>query len=107
MNFLDAQKELAEAISSAGGRVNVYFWRLSGDAPNSLCRFLGMEEEELKVVLRLCKIYNEKENFSKNNFELLMSQCGCDWTTFRVEGKVERFIRIGNGGGTGASKEHV
>jgi hypothetical protein len=58
-----------------------------------------MEDEELKLVLRPCKIYiGEKDNFSKNNFELLMFQCGCDWTTFRVNARVERFIRIGNGG---------
>jgi hypothetical protein len=98
MNYLDAQKKLAETIAAAGSKVNPYFWRLSGDAPNSLCRFLGIEEEELKLVLRLCKIYTgEKDNFSKNNFELLMSQCGCDWTTFRLYQRVERFIKIGDG----------
>jgi hypothetical protein len=77
----------------------VFFWQLSGDAPNSLCRFLGMTEDELKIVLRLCKIYiGEQDNFSKNNFELTMSHCGCDWTTCRLNGKVERFIKIGKEG---------
>jgi hypothetical protein len=97
MNYLNAQKELVEAIVTASGKVDTYFWRLSGDQPNSLCRFLGMDEEELKVVLRLCKIYNgERDNFSKNNFDLLMSQCGYDWTTYRLNQKVERFSRIGD-----------
>jgi hypothetical protein len=97
MNFLDAQKEFAESIKMAGSKVKSYFWRLSGDEPNSLCRFLGMEEKELKSILRLCKIYTgEKDNFSKNNFELLMSQCGLDYTTYRLLSKHERFILIGN-----------
>jgi hypothetical protein len=100
MNYLDAQNELSEAIKMVSSKVKSYFWRLSGDAPNSLCRFLGMEEKELKSVLRLCKILNgEKDNFSKNQFELLMSQCGCDYTTYRLQAKVERFILIGNGEG--------
>jgi hypothetical protein len=99
MNFLEAQRDLAESIVSAGSKLEAYFWRLSGDEPNSLCRFLCMEEEELKVVLRLCKIYTgEKDNFSKNNFDFLLSQCGCERTTFRLEGKLERFIMIGHGG---------
>lgn len=99
MNFLEAQQELAESIKSASSKVETYFWRLSGDAPNSLCKFLGMGEEELKVILRLCRIYTgEKDNFSKNNFEMTMSQSLCDWTTFRLNGKLERYIRIGVGG---------
>ena len=66
MNFLQAQSELSESIKAAAS----HFWRLSGDEPNSLCHFLGMEEEELKGVLCLCKVYNgEKDNISnpKNN----------------------------------------
>ena len=78
MNYLEAQKQLVDSIKSALTTVNSYFWRLSGDEPNSLCRFLCMEEEELKVILRLCKIYNiyngDKDDFSKNNFKTLMEQ---------------------------------
>jgi hypothetical protein len=52
--------------------VNAYYWRLSGEAPNSLCKFLGVEEEELKTILQLCKVYNVDsiDNFSRNNFEI-------------------------------------
>jgi hypothetical protein len=58
-----------------------------------------MEEEELKNVLRLCKIYvGDKDNFSKNNCEILVLQCETDWTTYRLNGKAERFIRLGQGG---------
>jgi len=95
-NFPSAQQKLAEAIAVAGERVTPYFWRLSGDEPNSLCRILGMEEEELMAILRTCKIYfGEKGNFSKNNFEVLMFRCGCDWTTYHLNQKTERFIKIG------------
>ena len=72
----------------------------SGDEPDSLFRFLGTEEEELKDVLRLCKVYNgEKDNISKNNFELLMGCYGTHWTHYHFPGagKAERFIKIGIG----------
>jgi hypothetical protein len=99
MNYLDALGELAGTIKAAAAKVNCYFWQLSGDAPNSLCKFLCMGEEELKVVLRLCKIYiGEKDNFSKNNFPPMMTLCGCDSTTFKLNGKLERFIKIGEEG---------
>jgi hypothetical protein len=99
MNFLEAQHELAESIKNAAVKVNPYFWQLPGDEPNSLCRFLGIGEEELKKSLRLCKIYNgEKDNFSKNNFEVTMAKAGCDWTTCRLKGTVQRFIKIGKEG---------
>jgi hypothetical protein len=72
-------------------------WRLTGDEPNSLCWFLGIAEEELKVVLRLSKIYTgDQDNFSKNKFELLVTQCETDWTIYRIQGKPERFIRLGS-----------
>jgi hypothetical protein len=100
MNHMQVQQEVAAFIKATASTVNkAYFWRLSGDAPNSLCRFLGMEEEKLKNVLRLCKIYvGDKDNFSKNNFEILVLQCETDWTTYRLHGKAERFIRLGQGG---------
>jgi hypothetical protein len=100
MNFLEAQQELAESIKTAAAKVKPYFWQLSGDEPNSLCRFLGVAEEELKKSLRLCKIYiGEKDNFSKNNnFEMTMAKSGCDWTTCRLNGIVQRFIKIGKEG---------
>ena len=99
MNFSIAQQQLAESVKSISAKVNFYFWRLSGDEPNSLCKLLGMEEEQLKVVLRLCKIYTgAADNFCKNNFEVLMGMCECDSTTFRLLGKMERFILIGNHG---------
>jgi hypothetical protein len=99
MNYRVAQEEFARSLLAASSKVNFYFWRLSGDEPNSLCRFLGMEEEELKVVLRVCKIYiGEADNISKNNFEMVMGLSQCDFTTFRLNSKVERFILVGKEG---------
>ena len=92
-------EELATTINSAASNCNCYFWRLSSNAPNSLCKFLGVEEDQLKVVLRLCKIYTgKKDNLSKNNFEKFMSVLSrSDWTTFQFNGKKEYFIKIGGG----------
>jgi hypothetical protein len=70
MIYLQAQHEFADSIKLVGSKVKSYFWRLSGEEPNSLSRFLGIEEKELKSILRLCKIYpGDKDSFSKNNFE--------------------------------------
>jgi hypothetical protein len=70
--------------------------------PNSLCKFLGVEEEELKTNLRLCKDNNvdSNDNFSRNNFEMLMMVCKphVDWVPYCHNLKPERFIRIGHGG---------
>jgi hypothetical protein len=91
-----AQEQLALQMKTVSSKVSHYFWRLSGDEPNSLCRLLGMEEEELKVVLRLCKVYiGDTDNFSKNNFEQVMALCECDFTTYRLKNSVERFILVG------------
>jgi hypothetical protein len=99
MNFRVAQQQLALQMKTVSSKVNYYFWRLSGDEPNSLCRLLGMEEEELKVVLRVCKVYiGDTDNFSKNNFEQVMALSECDYTTYRINNRVERFIRVGKEG---------
>jgi hypothetical protein len=98
MNFLDGQQKLVVSIKSASDRVNAYFWRLSGDEPNSLCRLLGMEEDELKVIFRLCKIYiGDKNNLSKKNFDFFLDLCGCEHTTFRLKKQLVWFIKIGKG----------
>jgi hypothetical protein len=103
MNFLHAQEKLAESIIKAGRGVSPYFWRLSGDAANSLNRILDVPEEDLKVALRLCKIYTgENDNFSKKNFDSLITKSGCDWTTYRLNNKVERFLKVGDKGGKAA-----
>jgi hypothetical protein len=51
MNLHEAQEEFVSFIKSLGSNVDAYLWRLFGDAPNSLCKFLGLEEEELKIIL--------------------------------------------------------
>jgi hypothetical protein len=108
MNFLQAQENLAESIIKAGRGVSPYFWRLSGDAANSLNRILGVAEEDLKVILRLCNIYTgENDNFSKKNFDLLITKSGCDWTTYRLNGKVGRFLKIGDKGGRAALPKEI
>jgi hypothetical protein len=56
MNFMEAQQELAEFMKATASTVKACFWRLSGDGPNSLSRFLGIDEADLMLVLRLCKI---------------------------------------------------
>ena len=99
MNFLEAQKDLATSITSAARNMNSYFWRLSGDEPNSLCKFLCMPEEDLKVILRLCKIYTgARDNVSKKNFEALMTLLDNDFTRYQMKSKLELFIKIGKCG---------
>jgi hypothetical protein len=99
MDFLHAQKLLAGILKSVDERVDQYFWRLTGKEPNSLCILLGIEEESLKVILRACKIYiGDADNVSKRSLELLMDQAGLDFTTFRMKGIFDRFIKLGKKG---------
>jgi hypothetical protein len=81
-------------------KVDCYFWRLTGKEPNSLCIFLGIEEETLKSLLRACKVYiGDNDHVSKKNFELLMDQSGLDWTVFQRKGMGgDRFIKFGKKG---------
>jgi hypothetical protein len=39
-----AQDDLAATIKEAASKTLPYYWRLSGNEPNSLCQFLGIEE---------------------------------------------------------------
>jgi hypothetical protein len=100
MDFYQAHQQFAEFIKCASNKVNAYYWRLSGEGPNSLCKFLGEEEEELKTILQLCKVYNvdSNNNFSRNNLEMLMMMMckpHVDWVPYCHNLKTERFIRIG------------
>jgi hypothetical protein len=84
MTFVMAQEQLALTIKAAGRNVYPYFWRLSGDEPNSLCRFLSLDEEGMKGVLRQCRIYSGvNDNFKKKEFENFMSKYSIgEWTTY-------------------------
>jgi hypothetical protein len=97
---------LVDSIKAASVRVNAYFWRLSGDEPNSLCRLLGMEEEELKVILHLCKIYiGDKDNLLKKNFDSFLNLCCCEHTTYRLKKQLVWLIKVGNGNSVTVPKD--
>jgi hypothetical protein len=100
IDFLQAQKLFSEILKTHNERLDQYFWRLTGKEPNSLCMVLGIGEDNLKTILKACKVYiGELENVSKKNFELLMDQSGLDWTVFKMKGKgVDRFIKLGKRG---------
>ena len=86
-DYAQAQQYLANAIQVASTKVNRYYWRVSGNEANSLCRILLLGEEELKVLLRHCRIYQgANDNFSKNHFELLMLACKCEYTSYVLHG---------------------
>ena len=73
MNYFDAIAALAEIIEPLASTTAAYFWRLSGDEPNSLCCFLCIEEEEMKSLLRFCGIYfGEDDKFKSDKFDLTM-----------------------------------
>jgi len=93
---MEAQQTLATSIKSVASNVNSYFWRLSGDEPNSLCKLLSIQEEELKVILRLCEIYRGKnDNFNKNKFEEFVNMLSSGgWTKVKIKKSNEHFILI-------------
>jgi hypothetical protein len=70
MNYLEALQELVTSIKTAASKSSPYFWKLTGDEENSLGKFLGMSDNELRVILRLCKIYTvqRKRQFFEEQF---------------------------------------
>jgi hypothetical protein len=96
MNYAEAQQNLAKSILLVGTNVHRYYWRVSGNETNSLCRILFLGEEELKVKLRNCRILTgANDNFSKKFFDSLMLACQSRWTTYHLKNKKEWFIKIG------------
>jgi hypothetical protein len=103
MHFLQAQNCLAAIINDFGASTQQYFWRLSGEKPNSLCKFLGRNEEDVKAVLRMCFIYRGPlDKINRKNFENLMSICGCQSTKYNMEYD----IAIGEGVGRISRKNY-
>ena len=102
MELFEAQQQFADFVKSLSDTVNAYYWWLSGEAPNSLCKFLGVQENDIKILLRFFKVYHleSNDNFKKKNFDSLMLMCHphVSWVEYRLNGKPERFIKIGLGG---------
>jgi hypothetical protein len=101
MDFVSARRELSMVIRSLAVGMNRCFWKLSGDDPNSLCRFLCIEEDQLRQVLRLCGVFTDtaktKDRLSKNNFDLLMAEISSGGNTHNTFKKMN-YIEIGDAG---------
>jgi hypothetical protein len=100
MHYATHQKNLVAAIKTVAANVAAYYWKLSGDEPNSLCKLLSLEEEDLKIVLRNCEIYYGQDDFfNKNIFdEFIQYLSPHGWILVKIRGKREYFIYLGDVG---------
>jgi len=97
MTHVAAQDQLASLIIKLSSCTVLHWWKLLGDEPNSLCKFLDMPYSDMRLVLRKCHIlYGEGDKFRTSEYEKLMAQIGCDYTTYRPCGKPEHFIKLGD-----------
>jgi hypothetical protein len=97
-----ARENLARILNEISPRVTSYCWKLGGDDHDSLSRFMGVDEDDMVKVLRLCEIYGSSDtNVRMGKFEAFayfLDRACCEWTTYRAAGtrKAIPFIRIGS-----------
>ena len=48
---VEVQEMFAEVITKLGTTTATYWWKLLGDEPNSLCRFLDVTSNEMTLLL--------------------------------------------------------
>jgi len=102
VSHADAIKLFARVLESYHQKLTSYWWRLSGNDANSLCRLLGVDADAVVNIYRKCNVLvGPQDKFRLKNFEMLIEFCGLDWSKFRpVRGELERFIKIGIAEGT-------
>jgi len=97
LNEVTAQEDLAVLINRLSVAAVSHWWKLIGDEPNCLCRFLDMPWEDLRSILRKCRVlYGENDSFRTIKFEELMGRIGCEWSLYRPSHKIDQFLRLGD-----------
>lgn len=99
MDFYEALKGVAELLKQVSSQTaEAYYWLITGDEPNSLCRLLGITEEEMNTVFVACRIFApDTSKFSANYFQMLTSLAEVDSTVYKINKVSHRFILIGQG----------
>lgn len=95
-----AQEKFAKTLTQESEKVASCFWKLSGDDPNSLSRFLGLTWSELREILVLCAVCKHSTWFmDRNNLATLFrDRCGFKCTLCKhQELKAEWFVKVGKG----------
>jgi len=73
INHVKAQELLAELVNKLGSTTVCYWWKLLGNDHNSLCRFLDVPYDQMRLTLRKCRIlYGEGDSFRTSEYESLM-----------------------------------
>jgi len=72
MTHVEAQQALADLITKLGSTTVCYWWKLLGNKPNSLSRLLDVSDEEMRLILRKCRIlYRSADSLCTSEFENL------------------------------------
>ena len=97
MDHVMTQQLVADLVNKLASTTVCYWWKLLGDEPNSLCRFLDIPWKEMRLILRKCRVlYGASDSFKTVEYEKLMTRISCDYTTYRPSGKPEHFMKIGD-----------
>ena len=97
LTHVEAQQALAGLINKLGATAACYWWTLLGDEPNSLCHFLDMSCNDVRLTLRKCRVLcGAADSFRTSEFENLISKIGCDYSIYRPKGKPTCFLKIGD-----------
>ena len=97
MTHVEAQQAFADLIKKLGLTTVCYWWKLLGDDANSLSQFIDVSDEEMRLILRKCRIlYGPADSLRTSEFEKLMTKIGCHYTTYRPSKRPEYFLKIGD-----------
>ena len=90
------QEKLGMLINRIAATTTTYWWKLLGDEPNSLCHLLDISADDMRLILRKCRVlYGPHDSFRTSSFEEMMSRVKLDYTQCRPHGKPEHFVKIG------------
>jgi len=82
MSHVEACELLADLVKKLGSTTVCYWWKLLGDDPNSLSRLLDISWEEMRLILRKCRIlHGPADSLRFSEFEELTNKIGCHYTT--------------------------
>jgi len=96
LNEVTAQQHLVLLVNRLAATTTACWWKLLGEEPNSVCKFLDTSWEDMRLILRTCGVlHGPTDSFKTKKFEDLMGRIGCDWVLYRPSRKIDQFLRLG------------
>jgi len=97
VGHVEVQEKLGSLINRLASTSVSCWWKLQGDDPNSISQLLDTKGEDMRLVLRKCRVlYGPKDSFRTSEFEDMAKRIGFDWNIYRPHGKPIYFLQVGD-----------